>query len=192
MVGKSRAGPTTPTIPEKPFPAVHRYITTHSPAGVPTFATGTPEPVAFERSPLGADMFLAWSATAFPAALAGDADLAVYKAQLADRSESFTSPAGGFLARYIDFHPGCAPLWHRTRTLDFGVVIEGELLLELEGGERRILRKGDSAVQRGTNHAWSNPSTTEFARVFYVAIDAQAPVVNGRELSESLGAVSHA
>lgn len=46
-------------------------------------------------------------------------------------------------------------------------------------------------MQRETNHAWSNPSKTEFARVFYVAIDAQAPVVNGEELTEAFGIASH-
>jgi hypothetical protein len=53
------------------------------------------------------------------------------------------------------------------------------------------VKKGDVAVQRATNHAWSNPSKTEFARVFYVALDATAPVVDGEELAESLGVVSH-
>ena len=42
------------------------------------------------------------------------------------------------VSRYIDYHPGAAPLWHRTITLDFGVVIEGEIQLELESGEKRI------------------------------------------------------
>jgi hypothetical protein len=55
-----------------------------------------------------------------------------------------------------------------------------------------VVKKGDVAVQRGTNHAWSNPSKTEFARVFYVALDAKAPIVQGEELGESLGVVSHA
>jgi hypothetical protein len=57
---------------------------------------------------------------------------------------------------------------------------------------RRIgIVKKDVIVQRGTNHAWSNPSKTEFARVFYVALDAKPAVVNGHELGESMGVVSH-
>lgn len=46
-------------------------------------------------------------------------------------------------------------------------------------------------MQRSTNHAWSNPSDTEFARVFYVALDAKPAIVNGVELAESMGVVSH-
>ncbi|KAH9904430.1 hypothetical protein F4778DRAFT_62395 [Xylariomycetidae sp. FL2044] len=179
-----------PQVPDKPYPAVHRYITTHDADGKATFDTGIKEDIDFERSPLGADMFLAYSGTQFPAALAHDSDLETYKEHCANKPPSFMIP-GGFLSRYVDYHPGAAPLWHRTITLDFGVVIEGQIQLELEGGEKRILNKGDVVVQRGTKHAWSNPSKTEFARVFYVALDAQAPVVNGQELGESLGVVSH-
>ncbi|KAI1379598.1 hypothetical protein F4677DRAFT_442572 [Hypoxylon crocopeplum] len=177
-------------VPEKHLPIVHRYITTHDADGRPTFETGVREEIDFERTPLGSDMFLAYSATEFPAALGHDSDLKTYNEHLVNKPESFMIP-GGFVSRYIDYHPGAAPLWHRTITLDFAIVIEGQIQLELESGEKRILKKGDVAVQRGTNHAWSNPSKTEFARVFYVALDAKPPVVNGQELSESLGVVSH-
>ncbi|CAH0019208.1 unnamed protein product [Clonostachys rhizophaga] len=178
------------TTPEKILPVVHRYITTHDESGNATFNTGVGEEIEFERSPLGADMFLSYSGNALPAPLSHDADLDTYKGHLVKKPESFMIP-NGFVSRYIDYHPGAAPLWHRTITLDFGVVIEGEIQLELESGEKRILKKGDVAVQRATNHAWSNPSKTEFARVFYVALDATAPIVNGKELAESLGVVSH-
>ncbi|KAI0011639.1 hypothetical protein F4779DRAFT_572669 [Xylariaceae sp. FL0662B] len=177
-------------IPEKPFPVVHRYITTHDADGKPTFKTGVKEEIDFERTPMGGDLFLAYSGTEFPAAIAHDSDLNTYKEHIVKKPESFMIP-GGFITRYVDYHPGAQPLWHRTRTLDFGIVIEGQIQLELEGGEKRILKKGDIAVQRGTNHAWSNPSKTEFARVLYVALDAKAPVVNGQELGESMGQVSH-
>ena len=46
----------------------------------------------------------------------------------------------------------------RTRTLDFCLVIEGELVLVLDTEEVTV-RKGDIVVQRGTNHAWSNRGT---------------------------------
>ncbi|KAI0105029.1 hypothetical protein GGR51DRAFT_520614 [Nemania sp. FL0031] len=177
-------------VPEKPLPVIHRYITTHGPDGTPTFETGVKEQIDFDSTPMGGDLFLAYTGTQYPVALANDSDLNTYKGHLVDKPQSFMIP-GGFLSRYVDYHPGCAPLWHRTKTLDFGVVIEGTIQLELEGGEKRILKRGDVAVQRGTNHAWSNPSKTEFARVLYIALDAQAPVVNGVELAESLGHVAH-
>jgi hypothetical protein len=49
-------------------------------------------------------------------------------------------------------HPGM----HTTDTVDFGVVIEGEVWLELDDGDERLLRRGDCYVQNGTRHAWHN------------------------------------
>ena len=49
------------------------------------------------------------------------------------------------------------PYMQKTRTIDFGIVLEGELVLVLDTQEVR-LKAGDFVVQRGTNHAWSNPS----------------------------------
>ncbi|KAJ2994104.1 hypothetical protein NUW58_g1645 [Xylaria curta] len=176
-------------VAEKPLPVIHRYITTHGADGKPTFETGVKEEINFDRTHMSCDLFLAYTGTQFPVDLGHGSDLDTYKGHIVKKPESFMIP-GGFLSRYVDYHPGCAPLWHRTTTLDFGVVVEGQIQLELEGGEKRILNRGDVVVQRGTNHAWSNPSETEFARVLYVALDAKPPIVNGVELRESLGEVS--
>ena len=61
------------------------------------------------------------------------------------------------------------PLMHRTQTLDFGIVIEGELVLVLDTEERRLL-PGDVVVQRGTNHAWANRSDRP-CRIAFVLLD---------------------
>jgi ethanolamine utilization protein EutQ (cupin superfamily) len=63
------------------------------------------------------------------------------------------------------------PLMHRTETLDYGIVIEGELTLILDRGET-IVRAGDIIIQRGTNHAWANRSDKN-CRVAFVLIDGQ-------------------
>jgi mannose-6-phosphate isomerase-like protein (cupin superfamily) len=49
------------------------------------------------------------------------------------------------------------PYMQKTRTLDFAIVTEGEIVLVLDKQEV-VLKKGDFVVQRGTNHAWSNRS----------------------------------
>ncbi len=59
---------------------------------------------------------------------------------------------------------------HRTKTLDYVVVIEGEVVLVLDDSEV-ILKKSDVVVQRGTNHAWENRSA-EVARMAFFHIDA--------------------
>ncbi len=63
------------------------------------------------------------------------------------------------------------PLMHRTQTLDYGIVIEGELTLVLDRGETTV-RAGDIIIQRGTNHAWAN-RTDKNCRVAFVLIDGQ-------------------
>jgi hypothetical protein len=61
------------------------------------------------------------------------------------------------------------PLMHRTETIDYGIVLEGELVLILDRGET-VVRAGDVIVQRGTSHAWANRSDRN-ARIAFVLID---------------------
>jgi ethanolamine utilization protein EutQ (cupin superfamily) len=63
------------------------------------------------------------------------------------------------------------PLMHRTQTLDYGIVLEGELTLILDGDETTV-QAGDIIIQRGTNHAWAN-RTDKNCRVAFVLIDGQ-------------------
>lgn len=62
-------------------------------------------------------------------------------------------------------------LMHRTETLDYGVLLEGELWLVLDDQEIHLTR-GDVVVQRGTNHAWSN-RTEQPARMLFVLLDGR-------------------
>jgi hypothetical protein len=72
------------------------------------------------------------------------------------------------------------PLMHRTESIDYGILIQGELILILDD-ELVVLRPGSVVVQRGTNHAWANRSG-QMARMAFVLIDgAFAP-----EIAESL------
>jgi len=63
------------------------------------------------------------------------------------------------------------PLMHRTQTIDYGIVLEGEMTLVLDEGEATI-RAGDIVIQRGTSHAWSNRSDAN-CRIAFVLIDGQ-------------------
>lgn len=61
------------------------------------------------------------------------------------------------MMRYMD--PG-DPGMHTTDTIDFEIVLEGTVVLELDDGESVTLQPGDTVVQNGTRHRWSNPGTT--------------------------------
>jgi naringenin degradation protein FdeH len=63
------------------------------------------------------------------------------------------------------------PLMHRTETLDYAVVLEGEITMLLDDSEVH-LKAGDVVIQRGTNHAWSNRSGKP-VRMLYVLIDGE-------------------
>ncbi|WP_422422429.1 cupin domain-containing protein [Pseudomonas sp. GZD-222] len=65
-----------------------------------------------------------------------------------------------------------APGFHRTDSIDYGVLLEGELTLLLDEGESCVCRAGDVVVQMGTRHAWRNTGNTP-ARVMFVMVDAQ-------------------
>ena len=64
-------------------------------------------------------------------------------------------------------HPG----FHKTATIDYAIVLSGEIYAMMDEGEV-LLKAGDALVQRGTNHAWSN-RTQEPAVVAFVLIDAE-------------------
>jgi len=60
-------------------------------------------------------------------------------------------------------------LMHRTETIDYGIVVEGELVLIMDEGETTV-RAGDIVIQRGTNHGWANRSDRN-CRIVFVLID---------------------
>jgi quercetin dioxygenase-like cupin family protein len=66
---------------------------------------------------------------------------------------------------------GRHPLMHRTETLDYAVILEGELTMLLDESEV-TLKTGDVLIQRGTNHAWVNRSN-KVCRILFVLIDGK-------------------
>lgn len=62
--------------------------------------------------------------------------------------------------------------FERTDTVDYGVVLEGEIWLELDDGSLTHLRVGDLIVQNGTRHAWRNRGSQP-ARLFFVLAGAR-------------------
>lgn len=127
---------------------------------------------------VGADFFEIWST---PKAVP---ELTSIEPREPTEREFTIMPATGHLLRVIDIYPlhagGRRTVMHRTQTLDYAVVVEGEVVLVLEDSEV-VLKKSDVVVQRGTNHAWENRSTG-IARVAFFHIHAEF----SRELLEKL------
>lgn len=66
-----------------------------------------------------------------------------------------TTIAGGSVFRVIRFDPGVAERWHRTDSIDYAVVLSGEIIMQLDE-EEILLKAGDVLVQQATMHSWVN------------------------------------
>jgi mannose-6-phosphate isomerase-like protein (cupin superfamily) len=169
-----------------------RVVTGHNAAGRSTFIIDAPSPHVFSRTKGSAIVHELWETTGTPADNHGNDDAirgghrlpppkngSVFRiieyppdserlAALA-REEALPDDGSGRAAatdRNNPRHPG----FHKTATIDYAIVLAGEIVAMMDEGET-LLRAGDVLVQRGTNHAWSN-RTNEPAVVAFVLIDA--------------------
>jgi quercetin dioxygenase-like cupin family protein len=172
---------------------VRRVVTGHDGQGRAVVAMDGAPPNVFDFAPVPGTVFHEiWRTDASPARVDSGPDPTLGPVSLAPS-------AGGSLVRVVDFPPdseaeavsgdsvaevfaamgaaGAATgadgarhkLMHRTQTIDYGVMLSGELWMILDQDEVR-LRPGDIVIQRGTNHAWSNRSR-EMARMLFVLLD---------------------
>ncbi len=81
-----------------------------------------------------------------------------------------TTIRGGSVFRVVEYGPGVAPRNHRTDSIDYAVVMSGEIDMDLDGTMVH-LKAGDVLVQRGTIHNWIN-NGTDPCRIAFVLIDA--------------------
>jgi len=121
----------------------------------------------------GASSCVIWTTDAFPADNSGDADTSTRKVG--------TTLAGGTVFRVVEFSPGAAPRVHRTDSIDYAVVISGEIDMELEKGSEVHLKAGDVVVQRGTVHNWINRGTAPCV-IAFALVDARPVTAGGKKL----------
>lgn len=122
----------------------------------------------------------------FPPNLSTENDITTANPHLHDAAAPLT-------ALLASFPPGATTPFHRTPTLNVGIVLQGALRLHLDSGESRTLRAGDSYTQRGTMHRWENVGE-EWVKVVTVTVPVVKPVVvngvdleaDGKEWSEVL------
>jgi hypothetical protein len=157
---------------------VRRVVTGHDPNGSANIAMDGPAPEVRLRPRPGLAFIEIWNTTATPAPIDNGPDPT-------PRSPADT-PAplpNGSVIRVVDmpseppgsYTPGSGqqhPAWHRTQTVDYGIVLSGEVYLVLDNGVETLLRPGDIVVQRGTWHAWSNRSGAP-CRMAFILLDGQ-------------------
>lgn len=93
-----------------------------------------------------------------------------------------TVDPNGTVFRIVEYQPGVAPRNHRTESIDYAVVLRGEIDMELEPGQEVRLRAGDVLVQRGTVHNWHNRGT-EPCVIAFVLVAAKPVERAGKALT---------
>lgn len=172
------------------LPGLIHHVTGHTPSGAAIVYSSNPAQwTNLNNNTLSFNVI--YTTSHFPPSLTHNADLATHDALLASKQLGLTNPSGT-VARMVDFAPGSEPVMHRTQSLDYGIVVEGEVEMVLDDGVKRVLRRGDVAVQRCTRHGWRNVSGTEWARMFFVLQGCEKLVVGGREMGEDVGAAGEA
>jgi quercetin dioxygenase-like cupin family protein len=147
-------------------PPIRRVVTGHDQAGVAKVLLDAPATNAKHPQP-GLVSTMMWCTDGAPAGIAvgeGPEDMGA-------RILGTAPPRNGTRFAVIDFPPGNQPHMHRTETIDYVIVIEGEIEMDMDASTVK-LKAGDIMVQRGTNHAWANRSGRR-ARVAFVLVDAQ-------------------
>jgi len=151
-----------------------RVVTGHDESGVSVFASDGPVPVV-RTAPDGARFYEVWSTEAIPVPIPADEPDPTLTA--------VTVPPvpGGTKIRVNEFPPGVVSPVHRTQSVDYGIVLDGEVVLVLDDSET-VLQAGDVVVQRGTSHRWENRSA-DTARMAFILVDGAFTV----ELLDALG-----
>ncbi len=150
---------------------VRRVVTGHDPTGRAIVKIDEVSSNVFTGRP-GATACNVWTTEGFPVNNDGQADEGLRKAG--------TTLKGGTIFRIIEFAPGLSARNHRTDSIDYIVVISGEIDMELDDSLVH-LRAGDVMVQRGTIHNWINRGTDP-CLLAVVLIDAKSVEAGGKVL----------
>ena len=147
------------------YPPIRRFVTGHDADNVAKVIMEGPA-TNVKRPSAAAVSTLIWSTDRTPADISIGEDVE----DLGARIIGTAPPANGTRFAVIDFPPDNEPRMHRTETVDYVIVLEGEIEMDMDDSTVK-LKAGDVMVQRGTNHAWANRSAKR-ARVAFVLIDA--------------------
>ena len=162
---------------------VRRIVTGHDASGKAVIIEDRPMQgigLAEVTGRADATFFQVWATHEMPVSLTDDA-------AVRQREGSMTTILGtgtGSVLRIGLLGPGTRSPMHRTESLDYGICLEGECDMELDGGEVVTVRAGDVVIQRGTNHVWHNRSE-QACRFAWILLDALPVEINGQRLGTS-------
>jgi len=154
---------------------IRRVVTGHDASGRAVVQIDeVPKNLASSRP--GATACVVWTTEGFPVDNTGKEDAGLRK--------TGTTLDNGTVFRILELAPGVSPRNHRTDSIDYAVVISGEVDMELDDAKVH-LKAGDMLVQRGTIHNWVNRGT-EACVIAFVLIAAK-PVTVGDKVLQAQG-----
>lgn len=154
---------------------IRRIITGHSKEGTAIFTTD--ESIETVVVSTGDAAFATiWTTANVPADLNDDTD-GRYR-------DAGTTLHGGSVIRVVDMLPEATSPFHRSSSIDYGIVLSGEIELELDNKVYKTVKEGGIIVQRGTIHLWRNPSKDKICRIVFVLTEAKPYKVNGTPLED--------
>ncbi|WP_044531433.1 cupin domain-containing protein [Herbaspirillum sp. B65] len=193
------------------FPPIHRVVTGHDAQGHSIVSSDGPLPTVVDIAAIPGTLFHeVWSTSATPAPVDNGLDptlgaMVLSPPELGTRMRFVDIPPDTeeFLASARSkMHDAFSqigeaeastmqadsphPLMHRTESVDYGIVIEGEMTLVLDRGEV-ALKSGSVVIQRGTNHAWANRSGKP-CRMLFILIDGQYDAAIAAQLAKGVAA----
>jgi quercetin dioxygenase-like cupin family protein len=122
------------------------YITTHNSEGKAIFSDASGSRTKLD-TPIGS-MEVLYTTHSVPTNVASEADIDQYSQDAKGALGNRLCPENGTAAAVLDISPNSESPFHRTMTLDMFLVIEGDLELTLDSGEKRTLHAGDCVTQR--------------------------------------------
>ena len=160
------------------YPPIRRIVTGHDQARVARVMIDAPATNAKSPQP-GLVSTMIWCTDGAPAPM----PIGERPEDMGARILGTAPPPKGTRFAVIDIPPGNQPHMHRTETIDYVIVMEGEIEMDMDASTVQ-LKAGDILIQRGTNHAWANRSDKR-ARVAFVLVDAEplgigSPVTGGQ------------
>ena len=178
------------------LPPIHRVVTGHDAAGKAVVCSDGPLPTIVELQAIAGVVFHeVWSTVGMPVLVGNGPDPSVgplclpppklgtrirFVDQPPDTADFLLHGAARMKAAFSQIGDEGAstvvadsphPLMHRTESIDYGIVIDGEMTLVLDDSEV-LLKPGSVVIQRGTNHAWANRSDKP-CRMLFILIDGQ-------------------
>lgn len=153
------------------FRVPRRIVTGHDARGASVVVSDGPVPMSRELPQDGVAFHEVWATDDAPATIgAGASDPTAGSLTVPPSARGTRIRINEFLPGHLDDRGLQSPV-HRTESIDYGIVLEGEITLVLDDSEV-VARAGDIVVQRGTDHAWANRGD-DVARVVFVLVGGE-------------------